>query len=217
MLERLIVLVEEPSMEATVEHLLPKLMNDVDFEIRRFQCKDDLLKNLPDRLCGYSTWLPENWAILVLVDRDDDDCMSIAEFIRESVLRPRLQKSGCLVVYDADKRYREQCFDLGPTRCAWSIRLRAASRAARQPCRRYARWGSPKHRPKRVLIYVPRQATLTDEQKQVDPFALYAECGAVFPQDDGDEYLSLCLRAKPDHATDIRRVFADHRPALHLR
>jgi hypothetical protein len=31
----------------------------------------------------------------------------------------------------------------------------------------------------------------------------------VFPQDDGDEYLSLCLRAKPDHATDIRRVFAE--------
>jgi hypothetical protein len=31
----------------------------------------------------------------------------------------------------------------------------------------------------------------------------------VFPQDDGDEYLSLCLRAKLDHATEIRRVFAD--------
>lgn len=39
--------------------------------------------------------------------------MSIAEFIRESVLRPRLKQWGCLVVYDADKRYREQCFDLG--------------------------------------------------------------------------------------------------------
>ncbi len=37
--------------------------------------------------------------------------MSIAEFIRESVLRPRLNQWGCLVVYDADKRYREQCFD----------------------------------------------------------------------------------------------------------
>jgi hypothetical protein len=60
-----------------------------------------------------------------------------------------------------------------------------------------------------VLIYVPGKRPQTDEQKQVDPFALYAECGAVFPQDDGDEYLSLCLRAKPDHATDIRRVFSE--------
>lgn len=30
----------------------------------------------------------------------------------------------------------------------------------------------------------------------------------VFPQDDGDEYLSLCLRARPGHATEIRQVFA---------
>jgi len=38
--------------------------------------------------------------------------LSIAEFIRENVLRPRLKQAGALVVYDADKRYREQCFDL---------------------------------------------------------------------------------------------------------
>ncbi|WP_205937648.1 DUF1819 family protein [Rhizobium leguminosarum] len=30
----------------------------------------------------------------------------------------------------------------------------------------------------------------------------------VFPRDDGDDYLSLCLRAKPDHSTEVRRVFA---------
>lgn len=74
MLEKLIVLVEEPSMEVALEQLLPKLMHGVDYEIRRFQCKDDLLKNLPDRLRAYSSWLPPTWAILVLVDRDDDDC-----------------------------------------------------------------------------------------------------------------------------------------------
>jgi hypothetical protein len=74
MLEKLIVLVEEPSMEVALEQLLPRLMHDVDYEIRRFQCKDDLLKNLPDRLRAYSSWLPPTWAILVLVDRDDDDC-----------------------------------------------------------------------------------------------------------------------------------------------
>jgi hypothetical protein len=59
-----------------------------------------------------------------------------------------------------------------------------------------------------VLIYVPTKRPETEEQKQADPFALYAECGARFPQDDGDEYLSLCLRARPDHATEIRQVFA---------
>lgn len=90
MLEKLIVFVEEPSMEATLEHLLPKLMNDLEFEIKRFQCKADLLKNLPDRLRGYSTWLPVNWAILVLVDRDDDDCMVLKQTLEDMAIRAEL-------------------------------------------------------------------------------------------------------------------------------
>lgn len=77
MLEKLIVFVEEYSMEAALEWLLPKLLGDIEFQIIRFQCKDDLLKNAPDRLKGYAAWLPENWRILVLVDRDDDDCIQL--------------------------------------------------------------------------------------------------------------------------------------------
>ena len=49
MLDKLIVLVEEPSMEMALEHLLPKMLAGADFHIIRFQCQDDLLKNLPDR------------------------------------------------------------------------------------------------------------------------------------------------------------------------
>ena len=29
----------------------------------------------------------------------------------------------------------------------------------------------------------------------------------VFPRGDGDEYLSLCLQAKPDYATEIWQIF----------
>lgn len=79
MLQKLIVLVEEPSMEVALEQLLPKMLAGAQFEIRRFQCKDDLLKNLPARLRGYRTWLPQGWAILVLVDRDDDDCLALKQ------------------------------------------------------------------------------------------------------------------------------------------
>ncbi len=77
MLEKLIVFVEEYSMEAALEWLLPKLLGDIEFQIIRFQCKDDLLKKSPDRLRGYASWLPANWRILVLVDRDDDDCVAL--------------------------------------------------------------------------------------------------------------------------------------------
>lgn len=77
MLEKLIVFVEEYSMEAALERILPKLLGDVEFDIFRFQCKDDLLKHLPNRLKGYSFWLPASWVILVLVDLDNDQCRDL--------------------------------------------------------------------------------------------------------------------------------------------
>jgi hypothetical protein len=58
---------------------MPKLLQDAEFEIFRFQCKDDLLKNLPARLRAYSSWLPPEWAILVLVDRDNSDCRELKQ------------------------------------------------------------------------------------------------------------------------------------------
>ncbi len=134
--------------------------------------------------------------------------MTIAEFVREIVLRPRLKQAGCLVVYDSDKRYREQCFDLAADKVR-VIDTSESSIESRETALLALRdVGHPKAPLEGVLIYVPTKRPETDEQKQADPFALYAECGAVFPQDDGDEYLSLCLRARPDHATEIRQVFA---------
>ncbi|HAR32948.1 MAG TPA: PglZ domain-containing protein, partial [Desulfobacter sp.] len=61
-----------------------------------------------------------------------------------------------------------------------------------------------------LLIYVPATKPIEDEEKQKDPFALYPACGAVFPDGDGDTYLSICLKAKPDHATQVRAVFAEN-------
>ena len=135
--------------------------------------------------------------------------MTIAEFIRDNVLLPRLKASGCLVVYDPDQRYRDPCRALASDRLRVidasesSIDSREAALAALREL------GQPRPPFDGLLLYVPARKPETDEQKQRDPFALYAECGAVFPQDDGDDYPSLCLRAKPDFATDLRRVFAD--------
>lgn len=133
--------------------------------------------------------------------------MSIAEFIRESVLRPRLKEAGCLVVYDVDKRYRELCFDLAADKVRVVDAAESSIESREAALLALGEVGQPKAPLEGVLIYVPTKRPETDEQKQVDPFAIYAECGAVFPQDDGDEYLSLCLRARPDHATEIRKVF----------
>jgi hypothetical protein len=86
MLEKLVVFVEEWSMEACLEQLLPRLLGTVEFQIIRFQCKRDLLKKMPDRLRAYASWLPDHWKILVLVDRDDEDCHKLKQRL-ETIVR----------------------------------------------------------------------------------------------------------------------------------
>ena len=67
-------IVEEPSMEAFLRAVLPKLLRNQHFNIYPFQDKGQLLTRLPSRLQGYASWLPEDHRIVVLVDRDDDAC-----------------------------------------------------------------------------------------------------------------------------------------------
>ncbi|MDI9333277.1 MAG: DUF4276 family protein [Cytophagales bacterium] len=72
------ILVEEPSMEVALDSLLPKMIGHrIRYDIRRFQCKAELLKQLPSRLSGYASWLPTTSCIVVLVDRDDEDCKAL--------------------------------------------------------------------------------------------------------------------------------------------
>lgn len=65
-------------MEVALQHLLPRLLREgIRAELRQFQCKSELLKQLPQRLAGYAQWLPETAVVLVLVDRDDEDCLAL--------------------------------------------------------------------------------------------------------------------------------------------
>lgn len=62
-------------MEAFLRALLPRLLpRGRTFEVHPFQGKSDLLAKLHCRLRAYAAWLPNDWRIIVVVDRDDDDC-----------------------------------------------------------------------------------------------------------------------------------------------
>lgn len=78
--QHLELLVEEPSMEAFLRALLPRLLPaDRTFEVHPFQGKDDLMGKLQDRLRGYAQWLPKDWRVVVVVDRDDSDCEALKQ------------------------------------------------------------------------------------------------------------------------------------------
>lgn len=65
-------------MEAFLRALLPRLMPaDRSFEVHAFQGKQDLLGKLEARLLAYAQWLPKDWRLIVVVDRDADDCLAL--------------------------------------------------------------------------------------------------------------------------------------------
>jgi len=87
-------------MEAFLRELLPRLLPaDRSFAIRYFQGKNDLFKKLEARLRGYAKRLPQDWRIVVVVDRDDDDCRTLKqqmEGIAATVgLRSRTRSPSC--------------------------------------------------------------------------------------------------------------------------
>lgn len=85
------MLVEEPSMEAFLRALLPRLLPEGrTFEVHPFQGKSDLLEKLQTRLSAYARWLPTGWRIVVVVDRDDEDCRSLKLRLEQMAERARL-------------------------------------------------------------------------------------------------------------------------------
>jgi hypothetical protein len=88
----LVVLVEEPSTEVFLSALLPRLLpQDRTFEVHPFQGKSDLLGKIEARLRGYASWLPEDWRIVVVVDRDHDDCRELKQRLEDMAARAGLR------------------------------------------------------------------------------------------------------------------------------
>ena len=134
--------------------------------------------------------------------------MNIQAFIQHEVLLPRLRRNGVLVVYDPLQRYRPLCLALASETLQVVDATESSIESREAVLRGMGLLGQLNTALTGLLVYVPAEAPLTDEEKQQDSFALYAVCGSQVPAGDGDEYRNLCLKAKPDHATEIRRIFA---------
>ena len=79
-------------MEAFLRTMLPRLLQqDRTFEVHAFQGKSDLLGKLEARLRGYAVWLPADWRIVVVVDRDDDDCRELKRRLEAAADRAGLR------------------------------------------------------------------------------------------------------------------------------
>ena len=99
--QHLELLVEERSMKAFLEVLLPRLLPaNIDFTIQAFKGKQYLLKNLLPRLRGYKRWLPSDWRLVVMIDQNGDDCRDLKAQLEEAAYKSglitRTQAGGSL-------------------------------------------------------------------------------------------------------------------------
>jgi len=79
-------------MEVFLNALLPRLLpHDRTFEVHPFQGKTDLLDKIEARLRSYASWLPDEWRIIVVVDRDDDDCRELKQRLEKMAGRAGLR------------------------------------------------------------------------------------------------------------------------------
>lgn len=98
------VLVEEPSSAAALQLLIPRIRDDLSFKLYEFQGCRDLLAKLPERFRGFSRYLPTDWRVVVLIDRDRKDCLALKQQIlgmaRKAGLRtaPRGRDAAQLLV-----------------------------------------------------------------------------------------------------------------------
>ena len=80
----IVFIVEEPSIEAFLTSLLPRMLGaHVTFSIRAHQGKKDLLAKLEERLKGYAKWLPDSTRLVVVVDRDAHNCLFLKRQMEE--------------------------------------------------------------------------------------------------------------------------------------
>ena len=153
-----------------------------------------------------SSWKPfGHWTRI-----SNSEAMRIRDYITDQTFRQKVEEHDCLVVYDPKRRFRELTLSLASDRCRVidaSDSVIAQREKATELLQALAN-GSIQQ----LVIWIPATPPVDADQRQKDPFSAFGAIGAEFPSGDGDDYVSLCRRAKPDHVTEINRLFAEGEP-----
>jgi len=81
MMKRLVFLLEEESIRETLKILLPRLLPpEVSFQLFSYEGKQDLEKNIPDKL---HKWKLPNTRFIIVRDKNSDDCVKVKQRLKQ--------------------------------------------------------------------------------------------------------------------------------------
>ena len=78
----------EVFLQSCLDRMLPP---DCSFRIHTFRGKCALLRNIHHRLQGYRRWRPPNTRIVIVIDRDSDDCHQLKKRLENAASLSGLQ------------------------------------------------------------------------------------------------------------------------------
>ena len=138
--------------------------------------------------------------------------MTIRDHIKKEVFAKRAAESGCLVIYDPLRKYREIASGMASASCKVIDSSRSIIEQREAAIGALRELGDGKIH--QLVIWIPALPPQCDEDLQRDPFSVFSRVGGQFPAGDGDDYASLCRKAKPDHIVEINRLFAEGDPSF---
>lgn len=133
---------------------------------------------------------------------------TIRQYVKENVFKKRLEKKAFLTVYDKNHFYKEICKDMGDDVFFLDISEHSPLDARLIAFEHLSSLYKSKNS-KKLLIYIDSALKLEDEDLQINPFSVFNTFGSVFPEGDGDDFLNLSLKAMPNEAVRIRKIFSE--------
>lgn len=131
--------------------------------------------------------------------------MTLFEHIRRHFFEERLKRHGLLVVYDPTKKRLFRAVAEALAKKTNVVFLDAGTSALN--ARKQAGLAIRKGLKTKVVIYVPSRAPETDQERMLNPYAAFAEIGEIFPQQESDKYLQICLACYPKYEAEVRQAF----------
>jgi hypothetical protein len=140
--------------------------------------------------------------------------MSIRDYIRDQIFARRANEKGILTIYDPARRYREIALSMKNEKRRVLDVAESVIRQREDATLALGQLADGSIH--QLVLWIPTNRPGDDDEKQKDPFAVFAEIGEVFPKGDGDEYAEICRRAKPDHVSEINRMFDSGEPTFEM-
>ena len=185
-------------MQVFLDVLLPRLVPNVDIRVRSFDGKRNLLGKLEARLRAYRHSLRPDERIMVLIDRDEQDCRALKQSLEDIARRAGLTTRT------------------NPGASGWQVVTRIVIKELEAWY--FGDWEAVRAAYPRVSAKVPRQPTYRDPDAIVGPTARTMERflreAEYFPDGVRKSELARTIAAHMDPSRNTSRSFQVFRDVL---